>query len=191
MGDQRILNPDIRVGTSFDAMVGANADLMVTLMTTFRYSRWAGGFQVGDGVGAGVGRPRGRGRRVVGARVGARVSPLVPAEASHPPPPTPRYLLLPTREAIHLILHQEAQPKDIVTAYLQVGPKPKRTSRGLARGGVRAGIGALLQRRRAAPAREVLHGGTGRARAPPADPPDPTHHSRAPPWPRRASCASA
>jgi hypothetical protein len=32
-----------------------------------------------------------------------------------------RYLLLPTREAIHLVLHQEAQPKDIVTAYLQVG----------------------------------------------------------------------
>jgi len=43
MGDQRILNPDIRVGTAFDRMVGRNADLMVMLMTTFRYSRWARG----------------------------------------------------------------------------------------------------------------------------------------------------
>lgn len=80
MGDQRILNPDIRVGTSFDRMVGRNADLMVTLMTTFRYSR---------------------------------------------------YLLLPTREAIHLVLHQEAQPRDIVTAYLQACILRKRLKTGL------------------------------------------------------------
>ncbi|KAI8471816.1 MAG: hypothetical protein J3K34DRAFT_224636 [Monoraphidium minutum] len=80
MGDQRILNPDIRVGTAFDRMVGGNADLMVTLMTTFRYSR---------------------------------------------------YVLLPTREAIHLVLHQEAQPKDIVTAYLQACILRKRLKTGL------------------------------------------------------------
>jgi hypothetical protein len=42
MGDQRILNPEIRVGSSFEVMVGRNADLMVMLMTTFRYSRWDG-----------------------------------------------------------------------------------------------------------------------------------------------------
>ena len=41
MGDQRILNPDIRVGSSFERMVAGNADLAVTLVTTFRYSRRA------------------------------------------------------------------------------------------------------------------------------------------------------
>jgi hypothetical protein len=39
MGDQRILNPDIRVGSPLEAVVGGNADLVVTLVTTFRYSR--------------------------------------------------------------------------------------------------------------------------------------------------------
>ncbi|GBF87876.1 hypothetical protein Rsub_00588 [Raphidocelis subcapitata] len=80
MGDQRILNPEIRVGSSFDSMVGRNADLAVTLVTTFRYSR---------------------------------------------------YLLLPTKGAIHLVLHHEAQPRDIVTAYLQACILRKRLKTGL------------------------------------------------------------
>lgn len=80
VGDQRILNPDIRVGTSFEYLVRGNPDLMVTLMTTFRYSR---------------------------------------------------YLLLPTRDAIHLVLHQDAQARDIVTAYLQACILRKRLKTGL------------------------------------------------------------
>lgn len=31
-----------------------------------------------------------------------------------------RYLLVPERNAIHLVLHAEAQPRDMVQAYLQV-----------------------------------------------------------------------
>lgn len=79
-GDQRILNPDIRVGTSFEYLVRGRPDLMATLMTTFRYSR---------------------------------------------------YLILPTRDAIHLVLHQEAAARDIVTAYLQACILRKRLKAGL------------------------------------------------------------
>jgi hypothetical protein len=31
-----------------------------------------------------------------------------------------RYLLVPERNAIHMVLHAEAQPRDMVQAYLQV-----------------------------------------------------------------------
>lgn len=180
MGDQRILNPDIRVGTAVEKLVGGNADLMVTLMTTFRYSRCVvrpgiGSCQVLGGraafaprlgelarpnshpcdhpplqqVGRGAGVwsfqcLQGRGCAVPpghdndagtfcphasrsswrGTR--RRTPPAPPPDKTLPspyplqPPHPPRYLLLPTRDAIQLVLHQEAQPRDIVTAYLQV-----------------------------------------------------------------------
>jgi hypothetical protein len=38
-----------------------------------------------------------------------------------------RYLLVPERNAIHLVLHAEAQPRDMVQAYLQVRDALKPT----------------------------------------------------------------
>jgi len=68
MGDQRILNPDIRVGSQMDKLLGGKPAVLMVLMNTFRYSR---------------------------------------------------YMLLPGRNVLHMVLHVEATPRDIVQAYLQ------------------------------------------------------------------------
>eukprot|EP00877_Chromochloris_zofingiensis_P009142 jgi/Chrzof1/4481/Cz14g14240.t1 len=80
MGDQRILNPDIRVGSNLEKLVAGNPSLLMLLITTFRYSR---------------------------------------------------YLVLPEINAIHIVLHAEASPRDMVQAYLQACILRKRLKTGL------------------------------------------------------------
>jgi hypothetical protein len=114
MGDQRILNPAIRVGTALDALVGGSPALLLVLMSTFRYEKAlvvpGNAAAVADAAAAGGG----------GGIGGAPSSPRGGWSSSAAAAPGD----------VHVVLHADAQGPDIVQAYLQACILRKRLRRG-------------------------------------------------------------